>query len=97
MSATPRTDAIYDLIEHRQFIKVLQEFATMERELAEATRRISDVTRERDEAEMLLRVVLHRHRNGRLPAIPDTFWGNVERIATRNASPLRDALPEAPK
>ena len=82
-SNTPRTDR---MLEHKDSGGDIQGPADLCRELE---RELRDVERERDEAEMALRMIVSRHRAGHQPPIPDTFWPSLERIATRNANPLR--------
>lgn len=45
------------------------------------------VERERDEAEMALRMLVYRSRKGLMTT--DEQWAAIDRIATRNANPLR--------
>lgn len=85
-SNTPRTDAMFALyLKHKDSGGDIQGPGDLCRELE---RELRDVERERDDAEMAIRMMVSRHRGGHQP-IPNTFWPALERIAKRNANPLR--------
>lgn len=57
----------------------------VERFLSERTRQGNGQT---TDAEMTLRRIWQKHKNGK--PIPDDWWPGIEKIAMRNASPLRE-------